>query len=275
TSGVSHLIPMAALIKTSNTPRPSDRRQTYRVLQCASVYTTRDNAGKPGGGTQHMAHMAAEQSVQPSGARGERSAAGEAGEASATPETPESGGAQGRNTLRFIILGLLGARPMTGYDIKRAFDRSLATYWNAGNSQIYTTLKLLSARGLVMSELISQEGRPSRRVYRLTERGHAELAAWLDEPVPARFTKDEFLTRLFFCGLTSDEAALRHLEEHRAALQAQLGEMDRALREYGARPTRRPRLLEYQMLVRDYKQAILQTDLDVTERAIVRLHERL
>ena len=200
---------------------------------------------------------------------------GEPDETDAANGTGEPGRAPGRNTLRFILLGLLGARPMTGYDIKRAFDRSLATYWNAGNSQIYTTLKLLAARGFVTSELIPQEGRPSRRVYRLTEEGRAELAAWLDEPVPARFTKDEFLTRLFFCGLTSDETALRHLEEHRSALQAQLAEMDRALRDYGARPTRRPRLLEYQMLVRDYKQAILQSDLDVTERAIARLRERM
>lgn len=180
----------------------------------------------------------------------------------------------GRNTLRNIILGLLSAHPMSGYDIKRAFDRSLATYWNAGNSQIYTTLKALAARGLVSSELIVQEGRPNRRVYTLTLAGRAELDAWLGEDVPARFTKDEFLTKLFFCGQTSDAVALRHLEEHRAALLAQLDDMERALRDFGNRPTRRPRLLEYQMLVRDYKQAMLQADLEVTERAIARLRER-
>jgi DNA-binding PadR family transcriptional regulator len=179
-----------------------------------------------------------------------------------------------RNTLRFIILGLLGAHPMSGYDIKRAFDRSLATYWNAGNSQIYTILKALAVRGLVSSELILQEGRPNRRVYTLTQAGRAELDAWLSEDVPARFTKDEFLTKLFFCGQTSDAVALRHLEEHRAALLAQLADMERALRDFGSRPSRRPRLLEYQMLVRDYKQAMLQADLDVTERAIARLRER-
>ena len=181
----------------------------------------------------------------------------------------------GRNTLRYIILGLLGAHSMSGYDIKRAFDRSLATYWNAGNSQIYTTLKALAARGLVSSELIYQEGRPNRRVYRLTDAGRAELDAWLAEAVPERFTKDEFLTRLFFCGQTSDEVALRHLEEHLAALRAQLAHMDWVLREFGERPSRRPRLLEYQMLVREYKQSALQADLNVTERAIARLRARL
>lgn len=179
--------------------------------------------------------------------------------------------ASGRGTLHYIILGLLGARPMSGYDIKRAFDRSLATYWNAGNSQIYTTLKLLTSRGFVTSEVVLQEARPNRRVYQLTLQGRAALDGWLLEPVPSRFTKDEFLTKLFFCGQTSDEATLRHLEEHHTALLAQLVDMERALRDYGHRPTRRPRLLEYQMLVREYKDTTLRADLAVTERAIARL----
>lgn len=182
--------------------------------------------------------------------------------------------ASGRGALHYIILGLLGAHPMSGYDIKRAFDRSLATYWNAGNSQIYTTLKALSARRLVSSEVIQQEGRPNRRVYSLTDTGRVALAAWLAEPVPMRFTKDEFLTRLFFCGQTSDAIALRHLQEHEQALHAQLADMERALRDYGDRPTRRPRLLEYQMLVREYKQALLQTDLEITQQAITHLRQR-
>jgi DNA-binding PadR family transcriptional regulator len=190
----------------------------------------------------------------------------------AHPDDPQTtSAAGGRGTLHYIILGLLGAHPMSGYDIKRAFDRSLATYWNAGNSQIYTTLKTLAARRLVSSEIILQEGRPNRRVYSLTAAGRAALDAWLAEPVPSRFTKDEFLTRLFFCGQTSDTTALRHLEEHEAALHTQLADMERALRDYGGRPTRRPRLLEYQMLVREYKQALLQTDLEVTRAAIARL----
>ena len=199
---------------------------------------------------------------------------------SETANVPRNDGAEsasavgGRGALHYIILGLLGAHPMSGYDIKRAFDRSLATYWNAGNSQIYTTLKTLAMRKLVSSETIQQEGRPNRRVYSLTDTGRAALDAWLAEPVPARFTKDEFLTRLFFCGQTSDAIALRHLEEHEQALHAQLADMERALRDYGDRPTRRPRLLEYQMLVRAYKQALLQTDLEVTQQAIALLRQR-
>src|SRR5713226_10318609 len=126
-------------------------------------------------------------------------------------ERDDQNGVYTRNTLRYIILGLLGARPMSGYDIKQAFDRALASYWNAGNSQIYTTLKSLSDAELVESEVIVQKSRPNRKVYRLTPAGQAELDLWLQEDVPERFSKDDFLTKLFFCGETSDEVALKHL----------------------------------------------------------------
>ncbi len=179
-----------------------------------------------------------------------------------------------RNTLRYIILGLLGARPMSGYDIKQAFDRALAGYWNAGNSQIYTTLKSLSHAQLVEAEVIEQKGRPSRKVYRLTATGQTELDRWLQEDVPERFTKDDYLTKLFFCGETSDKVALKHLLDHRANLLKELEHLEWARQQYASRPTRRPRLLEYQMLVREYKEATLRADLEVTERAIERLRSR-
>src|SRR5213082_39981 len=105
----------------------------------------------------------------------------------------DGNGNSSRNTLRYIILGLLGARPMSGYDIKQAFDRALASYWNAGNSQIYTTLKSLSDAKLVEAEVIVQKSRPDRKVYHLTPAGQAELDRWLQEDVPERFSKDDFL----------------------------------------------------------------------------------
>ncbi len=189
-------------------------------------------------------------------------------------ENNGNGDISSRNTLRYIILGLLWAHPMSGYDIKQAFDRALASYWNAGNSQIYTTLKSLSQAGLVEAEVIVQTTRPNRKVYRLTPAGQSELERWLQEDVPDRYTKDEFLTKLFFCGETSDEIALQHLREHRETLRAQLAQMEWARQQYASRPSRRPRLLEYQMLVREYKEAVLKAGLEVTERAIARIENR-
>jgi hypothetical protein len=84
---------------------------------------------------------------------------------------------------------------------------------------------------------------------------------------------DEFLTKIFFCGETSDEVALCHLREHRESLLKQLAHMEWARQQYASRPTRRPRLLEYQMLVREYKEAVLRAGLEVTERAIAHIEQ--
>ena len=92
--------------------------------------------------------------------------------------------------------------------------------------------------------------------------------------MPERFSKDDFLTELFFCGETSDEVALKHLLEHRVSLLKQLEHMEWARQQYATRQTRRPRLLEYRMLVRDYKEAVLKARLEVTERAIAKLEAK-
>ncbi|GCE26950.1 hypothetical protein KDA_24340 [Dictyobacter alpinus] len=190
-------------------------------------------------------------------------------------EGNENGESLSRNTLRYIMLGLLWARPMSGYDIKQTFERAIASYWNAGNSQIYTTLKNLHQAGLIDAEVIVQTSRPNRKVYRLTETGQEELSHWLQEGVPERFTKDEFLAKLFFCGETTDDVALVHLRDHRESLLTQLAHMEWARREYGSRTARRPHLLEYQLLVREYKEAVLKAGLEVTENAITRIEKRL
>src|SRR5438093_632739 len=47
-------------------------------------------------------------------------------------------------SLRHALLGLLADHPMTGYDLTRTFDRSLANVWPASHSQIYPELARLS-----------------------------------------------------------------------------------------------------------------------------------
>ncbi|MBA3728896.1 MAG: PadR family transcriptional regulator, partial [Actinobacteria bacterium] len=43
-------------------------------------------------------------------------------------------------SLRHALLGLLAERPMSGYDLTKVFDSSLAYVWSAKHSQIYPEL---------------------------------------------------------------------------------------------------------------------------------------
>ena len=116
-----------------------------------------------------------------------------------------------RVSLRHCILALIDLRPMTGYDLKKAFDGSVAHFWSADQAQIYRTLKGLEADGLVAVEVIPQSGKPDRREHRITEPGSRELSRWLrspSEPDPAR---EPFLARVFFAGREDDPALVAAL----------------------------------------------------------------
>ena len=46
--------------------------------------------------------------------------------------------------LKYVILGLLTQKPMTGYEIKQKFEGALSEFWYANHSQIYPELKRLT-----------------------------------------------------------------------------------------------------------------------------------
>src|SRR5439155_265174 len=59
------------------------------------------------------------------------------------------------NTSRYAILGVLSRRAMSGYDVKKLIERSIAHFWNESHAQIYPILNPLPARlEPVRSELL-------------------------------------------------------------------------------------------------------------------------
>ncbi|MFG1947501.1 PadR family transcriptional regulator [Nonomuraea sp. NPDC048826] len=129
-------------------------------------------------------------------------------------------------SLRHAILGLLDLQPMTGYDLKKTFDSTAGHFWAADRSQIYRTLGVLRAEGLVEEEVIHQRSRPDRHEYRLTEAGSAELDGWLRSPAPTEPPREAFLARIYFAGRTDDPQLVRALvEERRAMVKERLSEL--------------------------------------------------
>ena len=56
-------------------------------------------------------------------------------------------------TLRYAILGLLNRRDMSGYDLTKEFETTLAEFWGAKHSQIYPELKALADEGLIAYQI--------------------------------------------------------------------------------------------------------------------------
>lgn len=120
-------------------------------------------------------------------------------------------------SLHYAILGLLTFEPMSGYTLKtRYFDRSIAHFWPADQSQIYRTLQSQERAAEVESHAVTNDSRPNSRVYSITGTGRDSLQTWLAQQQPIPVQRDGFLVQLYFARLLSRDQVLGILETRRA-----------------------------------------------------------
>lgn len=117
--------------------------------------------------------------------------------------------------LKHALLGLLINHPQHGYDLKREFDEKLGAVWNLNYGQIYTTLERLTRDGLVEYSDVSQDDKPDKKVYKLTEQGRAEVGEWFVSPIKnePRTLRDELFLKMLFIDLTEPEVILHQIQE--------------------------------------------------------------
>jgi PadR family transcriptional regulator AphA len=102
-------------------------------------------------------------------------------------------------SLKHGVIGLLAREgPQTGYQLTKAFDRSVNYVWNALPGQIYPELAKLVDAGLIRH---AGSGPRGAKRYEATAEGIAELRRWIIEDEPTRTTRNETLLRLFFAHL--------------------------------------------------------------------------
>jgi hypothetical protein len=110
-----------------------------------------------------------------------------------------------------VLIGLVFARPASGYDLKRHFAVTPASVYQPSSGALYPALRRLERAGLLRTTAQSaaqasdlgpggagdgsQKGtaaaRRQRFVYHATEQGAAVHAAWIREPVnPATVSQD-------------------------------------------------------------------------------------
>jgi DNA-binding PadR family transcriptional regulator len=99
-------------------------------------------------------------------------------------------------SIKFVILGFLEWKPLTGYDLKKQFMASESFHWSGNNNQIYTVLVQLYNEGLVSKEVQNQETGPSRKVYSITPEGQVALRQWLLTPPEPPQLRHPFLAQL-------------------------------------------------------------------------------
>ncbi|RPI94079.1 MAG: PadR family transcriptional regulator [Chloroflexi bacterium] len=126
--------------------------------------------------------------------------------------------------LSHAILGFLDYKPMSGYDLKKLFDGSIAHFWSATQSHIYKALENLESEGMVESQVIQQEGKPNRKQYKITDAGKTELRRWVSTPLPVEGPRAAWLIQVFFAHNVANEEIANLFEKRIEYLRTYLSQ---------------------------------------------------
>jgi len=169
--------------------------------------------------------------------------------------------------IRNIILGMLVFCPMTGYEIKQEFDTSLGLFSGASFGSIYPVLKRLKDEKLVTMKVQHQDGRPSRKVYTITEGGKRAFGKALGDNLDVPPYRNEFMTRAFFFGALPPkmrESLTRQYLDHLASKVQAVKEIE---------PHARKEADPYQMMVLRMGQRLIGAYKKATEQFLSELLE--
>ena len=151
-------------------------------------------------------------------------------------------------SLRFALLGLLAVQPASGYDLKRAINRSTYFIWNATGPQIYNTLNGLREEGYITSKSQPQQGKPDKHIHTITASGRAALKDFMGKPIRASVTRDEILLRIFFGNFASKATIKRELAAYLDRIREERAQMEATEARITAHPGRKHEARRFQLL---------------------------
>ena len=86
---------------------------------------------------------------------------------------------------------------MHGYEIKKRVEQILGGSVSLNNKVLYPALKRFEEMNAVQREVVRQEGKPDRHIYRITDHGRELMQMLLQDASPEILRNDaEFLTRV-------------------------------------------------------------------------------
>jgi DNA-binding PadR family transcriptional regulator len=116
--------------------------------------------------------------------------------------------------VRTVCLSILYAGDATGYEIRRLCVEGECSYFvEASFGSIYPALAKLEDEGLVSSHVEQQDGKPSKKIYAITEAGRAAFTQALFEPLGEEVFRSPFLLFARFAHLLPAELVETRLNE--------------------------------------------------------------
>lgn len=118
-------------------------------------------------------------------------------------------------SLKHAILVQLETEPASGYDLLQHFKKGLGYFWNAKHQQIYLQLKKLSEQNLIECQPEQQQGKPDKKIYRITQAGIEELKSWLSNAVKPNKINDALLVKIYGGHLVDSSNLTKELLRHK------------------------------------------------------------
>jgi DNA-binding PadR family transcriptional regulator len=145
------------------------------------------------------------------------------------------------SALGHALLGLLAREPLSGYDLARHLERPLGQFWSASHSQIYPELAKLESAGLVEHEVVPQDDRPDKKVFRPTDAGLAALVAWVTSDLQPEKRRIELLLRTHSVWLADPAEAAAMYTRQAERAEADVARYEEVLQRFLARGAPDPR----------------------------------
>jgi len=122
------------------------------------------------------------------------------------------------------LLGLLYGEAGHGYDLHRKVNTDLGQVWHLSQSQAYSTLNRLQARGDISVQEILQEKLPPRQLLHITPQGRQRFMVWLEASSggSTRAIRMEFVTRLYFLNLYFPEKIAPAFDRQRVEVETHI-----------------------------------------------------
>lgn len=117
-------------------------------------------------------------------------------------------------SLRYALLALLVVEPMTGYDLSKQFQSSVAHVWHAPDSQIYPELRRMEKDALITGAEVTWGQRGKKTEYRITEAGRDAFRTWMNSALPYARERDPAHLKAAYLEWATPEAAREQMRTH-------------------------------------------------------------
>lgn len=115
--------------------------------------------------------------------------------------------------LKHAVLASLLTGELSGYQLAKAFDIGVANFWHALPQQLYAELTRLEAAGLISGREVVQDTRPNKRLFTVTDAGHAELQRFAETSAKPSIMRDDLTVMVQAIDGIDPGPVIRQLEE--------------------------------------------------------------